>query len=137
MGKFLPMDSILWKCLGECQDYFARLGGSGRYGSYREWHSPCLVLMTLLEIHNSKELTRRMVFELDLPEQLWDKTDGLPEKIKALLTGQQVTQDVLSEFIDEVKERMKIEVRERSGWITFTNAIKPDLEKIITPQTAP
>lgn len=78
-----------------------------------------------------------MVFELDLPEQLWDKTDGLPEKIKALLTGQQVTQDVLSEFIDEVKERMKIEVRERSGWITFTNAIKPDLEKIITPQTAP
>ena len=124
------MNSILWKCLAECQDYFARLGGSGRYESYREWHSPCLVLMVLLETQNSNEFIRRKRMELDLPEQLWEKTDGLPVKIKALLKDEVVTQEALSEFIDQVKEKMKIEVRERFGWIGFTNALKQDLEKI-------
>lgn len=123
---------ILWKCLGECHDYFARLGGSGRYEGYREWHAPCLVLMTLLETRNSKDFIRQKVQELDLPEKLWERTDGLPAKIKALLSGESVTMEMLGEFIDQVKEKMKNEVRERSGWISFTNAIKPDLAKIIS-----
>ncbi len=124
------MNRILWRCLDECQDYFARLGGSGRYNSYREWHSPCLVLMTLLEINTSKDFIQRKIYELDLPEQLWEKTDGLPMKIKTLLSGELVTQEMLSEFINQVKEKMKIEVRERFGWIGFTNSIELDLEKI-------
>ena len=124
------MNSILWKCLDECQDYFARLGGSGRYESYREWHSPCLVLMVLLESHNSEKFIRRKRVELDLPEQLWEKTDGLPAKIKTLLKDELVTREMLAEFIDQVKEKMKIQVREHFGWVCFTNAIKPDLAKI-------
>ena len=124
------MNSILWKCLGECQDYFARLGGSGRYESYREWHSPCLVLMSFLESHNSEEYIRRKRVELDLPEQLWEKTDGLPAKIKTLLKDELVTREMLAEFIGQVKEKMKIQVREHFGWVSFTNAIKPDLAKI-------
>ena len=124
------MNSILWKCLGECQDYFAQLGGSGRYESYREWHSPCLVLMMFLESHHSKEFIRRKRIELDLPEQLWEKTDGLPLKIKALLKDQPVTREMLTEFIDQVKEKMKIQVRENFGWVSFTNALRVDLAKI-------
>ena len=51
-------------------------------------------------------------------------------KIKTLLSGELVTQEMLSEFINQVKEKMKIEVRERFGWIGFTNSIELDLEKI-------
>jgi hypothetical protein len=124
------MNSILWKCLGECQDYFAQLGGSGRYESYREWHSPCLVIMMFLESHNSEEFIRRKKIELDLPEQLWEKTDGLPLRIKALLKDEPVTREMLTEFIDQVKEKMKIQVREHFGWVSFANAIKLDLAEI-------
>lgn len=124
------MNSILWKCLGECQDYFARLGGSGRYESYREWHSPCLVLMMFLESHNSEEFIRRKRAELALPEQLWEKTDGLPLRIKALLKDEPVTREMLTEFIDQVKEKMKIQVREHFGWVSFANAIKLDLAEL-------
>lgn len=124
------MNSILWKCLGECQDYFAQLGGSGRYESYREWHSPCFVLMMFLESHNSEEFIRRKRIELDLPEQLWEKTDGLPLRIKALLKDEPVTREMLTEFIDQVKEKMKIQVREHFGWVSFANAIKLDLAEI-------
>ena len=124
------MNSILWKCLGECQDYFAQLGGSGRYESYREWHSPCLVLMMILESHHSEEFIQRKRIELDLPEQLWEKTDGLPLKIKALLKDEPVTREMLTEFIDQVKEKMKIQVREHFGWVSFANAIKLDLAEI-------
>lgn len=124
------MNSILWKCLGECQDYFAQLGGSGRYESYREWHSPCFVLMMFLESHNSEEFIRRKRIELDLPEQLWEKTDGLPLRIKALLKDEPVTREMLTEFIDQVKEKMKIQVREHFGWVSFANAIKLDLAEM-------
>ena len=124
------MNSILWKCLGECQDYFAQLGGSGRYEGYREWHSPCLVLMMFLESHHSEEFIRRKRIELDLPEQLWEKTDGLPLRIKALLKDKPVTREMLTEFIDQVKEKMKIQVREHFGWVSFANAIKLDLAEI-------
>ncbi len=124
------MNSILWKCLGECQDYFAQLGGSGRYESYREWHSPCLVLMMFLESHHSEEFIQRKKIELDLPEQLWERTDGLPLKIKSLLKDEPVTREMLTEFIDQVKEKMKIQVREHFGWVSFTNAIKLDLAEI-------
>ena len=86
--------------------------------------------MTLLEINTSKDFIQRKIYELDLPEQLWEKTDGLPMKIKTLLSGELVTQEMLSEFINQVKEKMKIEVRERFGWIGFTNSIELDLEKI-------
>jgi hypothetical protein len=124
------MNSILWKCLGECQDYFAQLGGSGRYESYREWHSPCLVLMMFLESHHSEEFIQRKKIELDLPEQLWERTDGLPLKIKSLLKDEPVTREMLTEFIEQVKEKMKIQVREHFGWVSFTNAIKLDLAEI-------
>ena len=124
------INSILWKCLGECQDYFAQLGSSVSYESYREWHSPCLVLMMFLESHNSEEFIRRKRIELDLPEQLWEKTDGLPLKIKALLKDEPVTREMLTEFIDQVKEKMKIQVREHFGWVSFANAIKLDLAEI-------
>ena len=65
-----------------------------------------------------------------MPEQLWEKTDGLPAKIKTLLKDELVTREMLAEFIGQVKEKMKIQVREHFGWVSFTNAIKPDLAKI-------
>ena len=33
------------------EDYFRRLGGSGRFTGYKDWYSPCLVLMELIEIN--------------------------------------------------------------------------------------
>jgi hypothetical protein len=83
-----------------------------------------------LESHNSEEFIRRKKIELDLPEQLWEKTDGLPLRIKALLKDEPVTREMLTEFIDQVKEKMKIQVREHFGWVSFANAIKLDLAEI-------
>jgi len=33
-------ENALWSALAEAVDYFARLGGSGRYEGFQEYHIP-------------------------------------------------------------------------------------------------
>lgn len=117
---------ILWKCLDEAQDYFARLGGSGRYSSFMEWHPFALVLLTVLELKEPSVIIQRIKIEQSLPDQLWEKTDGLPTLIKRQMTDMAVTKEMIEEFVSRATDYLSKLSRpdELSEWDSFVNSIK-------------
>ncbi|WP_216178507.1 hypothetical protein [Polynucleobacter sp. 80A-SIGWE] len=117
---------ILWKCLDEAQDYFARLGGSGRYSSFKEWHPFALVLLTVLELKEPSVIIQRIKIEQSLPDQLWEKTDGLPALIKRKMTDQVVTKEMVEEFISKTTGYLSKlpSPKELSQWLSFLDSIK-------------
>lgn len=117
---------ILWKCLDEAQDYFARLGGSGRYSSFMEWHPFALVLLTVLELKEPSVIIQRIKIEQSLPDQLWEKTDGLPALIKRKMTDQVVTKEMIEDFVSRTTDYLgKLSrPRELAEWISFVDSIK-------------
>lgn len=117
---------ILWKCLDEAQDYFARLGGSGRYSSFMEWHPFALVLLTVLELKEPSVIIQRIKIEQSLPDQLWEKTDGLPTLIKRQMTDKAVTKEMIEEFVSRATDYLSKLSRpdELSEWDSFVNSIR-------------
>lgn len=75
---------ILWNACSETEDYFSRLGGSGRYPGFNEYHIPALVLILALEKiepnGSPNDALRRL-----LPERMWNETDGLPCRVSKTL----------------------------------------------------
>jgi hypothetical protein len=61
--------------------------------------------MILLESYNLKEFARQRIVELNLPKLLWEKTGGLPAKIKEMLSSEPINQEIISEFIDRVMDQ--------------------------------
>lgn len=55
IGKALLRDAEnsnpLWQAYLNAEDYFRKLGGSGRFTGFCEWYPACIVLMTLLEMN--------------------------------------------------------------------------------------
>lgn len=117
---------ILNKCINEAQDYFARLGGSGRYEGFSEWHSFALVLITLLELKEPSAIIQRIKIEQSLPDSLWIKTDGLPSTIKKILVNQVVSREEIEQYVLKSTEYLTKVSRpnELSDWFSFLDAIK-------------
>lgn len=117
---------ILFKCIDEAQDYFARLGGSGRYIGFSEWHPFALVLITVLELKEPSTIIQRIKVEQSLPDKLWNQTDGLPSTIRTLLANQVITKEAIEEYVLKSTEFLtKVSrPRELSDWFSFVETIK-------------
>jgi hypothetical protein len=117
---------ILFKCIDEAQDYFARLGGSGRYEGFCEWHPFALVLITLLELKEPSAIIQRIKIEQSLPDKLWNQTDGLPSFITRLLVNQVVNREAIEEYVLKSTEYLTkvCSPRELSDWMSFVESIR-------------
>lgn len=117
---------ILFKCIDEAQDYFARLGGSGRYEGFSDWHPFALVLITLLELKEPSTIIQRIKIEQSLPDKLWNQTDGLPSTIRKLLANQIVSKEAIEEYILKSTEFLTKVSRpsELADWLSFVETIK-------------
>ena len=116
---------VLFKCIDEAQDYFARLGGSGRYEGFIEWHPFALVLITLLELKEPSTIIQRVRIEQSLPDKLWNQTGGLPSTIRKLLANQLVSKEAIEEYILKSTEFLTKVSRpsELSEWLSFVESI--------------
>lgn len=89
----------LWMLTGEADEYFRKLGGSGRYPGFAEWHVPALILLLLsgvdprqggfLESQDSHEISAR----------LWRETDGLPRSLAVKLDGVVIAQETFEQYL--------------------------------------
>ncbi len=126
LDKLMKEEMILVKCIDEAQDYFARLGGSGRYEGFCEWHPFAFVLITLLELKEPSTIIQRIKIEQSLPDKLWNQTDGLPSAIRKLLANQIVGKDAIEEYILKSTEFLTKVSRpsEMADWLSFVETIK-------------
>lgn len=93
---------ILWRAYCEAGDYFSRLGGSGRYAGFNEYHIPGLVLILALEKIGLNKSNEQM-FRCLLPSMMWTETDGLPDRITTIIHSLRAKQpEDLREFVDYV-----------------------------------
>jgi hypothetical protein len=116
---------ILWKACSEAEDYFAHLGGSGRYSGFNDFHIPALVLITALEkigISNDfNEPASRL-----LPKKLWTETGDLQERVRRIVDGLTYSEpDQMREFIEYVSRKYEEkEPDQLVGWEKFLKEIK-------------
>lgn len=108
---------ILLSCNSYAGDYFSRLGGSGRYQAFMNWHIPALVLLVSVgEIGSDL-----------LPEAMWSDTDQLPAQIKLTLQDAIIPKDALLQFIEASDQRLSKlnNPREVEGWNYFLRSASP------------
>jgi hypothetical protein len=67
----------------EADEYFRRLGGSGRYDGFRDWHIPALTLLVVtgLDPDSHEFLLSRESHSIS--PRLWRETDDLPSRLAA------------------------------------------------------
>ncbi len=90
---------VYWYLLCDANDYFARLGGSGRYSGFREWHP--IALIALLISGTKPPLMASGMRELheELPRSMWLETGGLPTKLDSKLVEKNITADDLNDYL--------------------------------------
>lgn len=102
-------------------DYFSRLGGSGRYQGFREWHIPAIVVLVLVGINPQKEDFFNLEESKLINPQIWRDTDKLPEKIYRDLIEFKCDPEHFAWYLKECT--MKIlnfkDIREMLGWAEF------------------
>jgi hypothetical protein len=100
------LDSVI---INHAYDYFCRMGGSGRYTEYRDWHSIGLVLMIATGVKPPQSSEWNKVYDGSnyLPASAWRKTDIMPYKVFEKLKGIEVTPEMFYEFIDLSKLLLK------------------------------
>jgi hypothetical protein len=86
-------------------DYFGRLGGSGRYGNFYDWHPAALVLMiaTGVKPPQSPEWNKLYDGSDYLPSAIWRKTDKMPYQVYEKLKEIKITQLIFDDFISHIK----------------------------------
>ena len=108
-------------------DYFARLGGSARFDGFHEWYSPCLVLMSWLELNAPSEIFNRIKSDCDISEKLWTHTNRLQDGVKAKLSQSTISKQDLDQFIVEVTKRIEKNTEPRPElrrWLEFVQAFE-------------
>lgn len=118
-------DISLWKAYCEVGDYFSRLGGSGRYAGFDEYHIPALVLIMALEkVGHSTEM--RNATRCLLPQNLWQQTNNLPERVKAIIEDSDFSeQSQLLGFVEYVSSVYKKKAPvEADRWELFIKELK-------------
>ena len=83
------LDHVLWTACNEASDYFSKLGGSGRYAGFQEYHIPALVLITALLQIDDKDQKDKLLKQL-LPDEMWNSTDDLTEKVAQIIANTEI-----------------------------------------------
>lgn len=116
---------VLWNACAEAEDYFSRLGGSGTYPGFSEYHVPGLVLILAYEKvgpHVGQDGALRHL----LPEQIWKETDGLPERVSKivdrLLTAESDDLHEFAEYVSSVYEKKSAD--EAELWRLFVKNLE-------------
>jgi hypothetical protein len=112
-------------------DYFAQLGGSGRYSNYKEWHSAAIVylLSSGIEPANYSQVDQ-LPYSL-LPNKLWLETDQLPQKIYARLNQKDYDKNDLHDFSIWISTQIQKSFSDRSELIEWREFLS-DFEKYQT-----
>jgi hypothetical protein len=119
--------NLIWMAIGEADDYFHRLGGAGRYAGFEEFDPVLLVAIMLCEELSIVDIDQGSVRD-HLPIEMWNKTDGLPEKVRRIVAGIQVPTneekiELFKEFIHYVNSR-KTKFSGFWRWDGFLNKIR-------------
>ncbi len=115
----------LWYATADVDDYFRRLGGSGCYPGYCDWHVPALMTLVLdhYMCHQSQVDERRFEYSVKslISHRMWEQTDGLPHRAVKLVNEHEPTPEDTVWFTDHVTERypMAYSSYEREGWADF------------------
>jgi hypothetical protein len=107
-------DKALWLAYSEVGDYFARLGGGGRWPGFSEHYIPTLVLLMAL-----RKIDREMAGDFDylLPPQMWKATGNLPERISGIIGEMDIQKfSDLRGFINFVSSSFQDHTRELTQW---------------------
>jgi predicted CopG family antitoxin len=113
-------------------DYFGRMGGSGRYGRFMDWHPAGLVLMiatgvTPPDSHNFSLVHDGSIY---LPSEIWRQTDTMPQQVYEKLKDVKIERSEFDEFIHFISEGLKkLHPNELKGFNSFLEENKPSFEK--------
>jgi hypothetical protein len=114
------------------EDYFRRLGGSGRFTGYKDWYSPCLVLMELIEVNIPGDVFRRIKYENDISDRLWTDTDDLASNIKHKLENVGLDKEMIESYVAEVSKILSsnLDSRELANWRRFVESVYENIDLI-------
>ena len=112
------------------EDYFRRLGGSGRFTGYEDWYSPCLVLMELIEVNIPGDVFRRIKYENDISDRLWTDTDDLASNIKHKLENIGLDKEMIESYVAEVSKILSsnLDSRELANWRLFVESVYENID---------
>ena len=107
------------------EDYFRRLGGSGRFTGYKDWYSPCLVLMELIEINIPGDVFKKIKYENDISDRLWTDTDDLASKVKHKLKNVGLDKEMVESYVAEVSKILSSnrDPLELENWRRFVESV--------------
>ena len=117
--------SRLWYATADIDDYFRRLGGSGCYSGYWDWHVPALMTLALDHhvSHQNQADQRHFEYAIKnlISHRMWEETDGLPQRALALVAKHDPTPDDIEWFTHQVTERypMAYGRHEKDDWKRF------------------
>ena len=112
------------------EDYFRRLGGSGRFTGYKDWYSPCLVLMELIEMNIPGDVFKKIKFENDISDRLWTDTDDLASNIKHKLKNVGLDKEMIESYVAEVSKILSsnLDSRELANWRLFVESVYENID---------
>ena len=112
------------------EDYFRRLGGSGRFTGSKDWYSPCLVLMELIEVNIPGDVFRRIKYENDISDRLWTDTDDLASNIKHKLENIGLDKEMIESYVAEVSKILSsnLDSRELANWRLFVESVYENID---------
>ena len=94
------MQNIVTKiCVNTARDYFHRLGGSGVYQGFEDWHPDLLTVACALQATDKYSYDTLLPLWLKLPMRIIHDCDGLREKLTSELSNQLATIDNQSKII--------------------------------------
>ena len=94
------MQNIVTKiCVNTARDYFQRLGGSGVYQGFEDWHPDLLTVACALQATGKYSYDALLPLWLRLPIRIIHDCDGLREKLTSELYTQLVNVDNQSRLI--------------------------------------
>ena len=94
------MQNIVTKIsVNTARDYFQRLGGSGVYQGFQDWHPDLLTVACALQATGRYSYDALLPLWLRLPMRIIHDCDGLREKLTSELSNQLATIDNQSKII--------------------------------------
>lgn len=90
---------ILITYVNSANDYFHRLGGSGVYQGFQDWHPALLTAACALQATDRYSYDALLPIWLRLPMRIIHDCDGLREKLTSELSNQLATIDNQSKII--------------------------------------
>ena len=101
-----PLESVF---RNYAYDYFGRLGGSGRYANFNDWHAAGLVLLIATGVKPPQSPEWNKIYDGSdyLPSAVWRKTDNMPYQVFEKLKDIEITPSIFDEFVGYVKYQLR------------------------------